>query len=103
MGLSTRLIRVSREDMKCVIFAAVFVACVIADGSMPTVAEVQTIPETEFAAENAVESMLKDTDKTRMFSHTTKEANDLTSAVDDRVDSTTDQSSAKVTEAYDNA
>merc|ERR1711918_208314 len=52
MGLSQRVAssRVSRENMKMVIFAAVLIAYVTADGSMPTVGEVDMIPETELVS-----------------------------------------------------
>merc|ERR1711998_40215 len=105
MGLSTRLIRVSREDMKCIIIAAVLVAFVAADGSMPTVSEVDMMPETELVeaeSKNFLSRLAEDRDRTPMFTKRKQASEDLHSAIKDRVSSPTDETSAAVEMAYGN-
>merc|ERR1712070_816583 len=104
MGLSTRSIRVFREDMKCIIIAAVLVAYVTVDGSMPTVSEVDMIPETELTQEAVEDAIFTTEGKFNTLGGKLSGAPklDFKDALKDSVNSLTENSIAQINMAYDN-
>merc|ERR1711988_145335 len=97
MGLSQRVVhrRVSRETMKYII-AAVLIAYVTADGSMPTVGEVEVIPEMEMVQDHTLDGALMSR-KPLLGGLPKGAAADVQSALNDRVGNISSETTAAMT------